>query len=39
MDMQIDIIKELNLTEEILRDLLDCEVLLIGGGEVVGNCY
>ena len=24
-------------TSDVLRDLLDCEVILIGGGEVVGT--
>lgn len=39
MDTQIDMVNELNLNDEIHRDLLDSEVLLIGGGEVVGSCY
>lgn len=39
MDKQIDTVKDLNLNDEILRDLLDSEVLLIGGGEIAGNCY
>ena len=39
MDKQLDTTQELCLSEEILRDLLDSEVILIGGGQVVGNTY
>lgn len=39
MDKQIDTTQELCLSEAILRDLLESEVILIGGGQVVGTCY
>lgn len=39
MDKQIDTVQEICLNDEILRALLDSEVMLIGGGEVVGSCY
>ena len=39
MDKQINTTQELGLNDDILRDLLDSEVILIGGGEVVGSCY
>ena len=39
MDKVIDNTQELCLNDEILRDLLDSEVILIGGGQVVGTCY
>ena len=39
MDKQIDTVQELSVNDEILRDLLDSEVILIGGGQVVGNTY
>lgn len=39
MDKQVNTTQELGLNDDILRDLLDSEVVLIGGGEVVGNCY
>ena len=39
MDKQLDTTQELCLNDEILRDLLDSEVILIGGGQAVGNCY
>ena len=39
MDKQIDIAQALDLNDDILRDLLDSEVILIGGGQAVGNCY
>jgi hypothetical protein len=39
MDKQIDTTHELCLNDDILRDLVDTEVLMIGGGEIVGNTY
>ena len=33
MDMTVDTTQEIGLNKEILRDLLDSEVVLIGGGE------
>ena len=39
MDKQIDTVQVLDLNDDILRDLLDSEVILIGGGQVVGNTY
>jgi hypothetical protein len=39
MDKQIDTIQELSLSEDVLRNLLDSEVMLIGGGEVLVNAY
>ena len=39
MDKQIDIAQALDLNDDILRDLLDSEVILIGGGQVVVNTY
>lgn len=39
MDKQLDTTQELCRNDEILRDLLDSEVMLIGGGEIAGNCY
>ena len=39
MNNQIDTTQELILNDDILRDLLDSEIVLIGGGEVATNCY
>lgn len=39
MDKPIDTAQALDLNDDILRDLLDSEVILIGGGQVVGTCY
>ena len=39
MDKQLDTTQELCLNDEILRDLLDSELILIGGGQVIVNCY
>ena len=39
MDKQIDTVQELCLSDEILRDLLDSEVILIGGGNIAVNGY
>ena len=38
MNKQIDTVSELSLNDEVLRDLLDSEIMLIGGGEVAGTC-
>lgn len=39
MDKQIDTVIELNFSGDILRDLLDNEIMLIGGGDIVTNGY
>ena len=39
MDKQIDTVQELSLNNDILRDLLDREIVLIGGGDIVTNGY
>ncbi len=35
MDKQLDTVLEFNADQFALRDLLDSEIVLIGGGEVV----
>jgi hypothetical protein len=39
MNTQVDTVKEASLNSEILRDLLDSEVVLIGGGEAALGFY
>ena len=39
MDKPIDTVQELNLSNDILRDLLDNEIMLIGGGDIATNGY
>ena len=39
MQQQLDSVQELSLTAELLRDLLDNEIILIGGGEVATSLY
>jgi hypothetical protein len=39
MDKQFDSVKELDLSAEVLRDLLATEIMLIGGGEAAGSDY
>ena len=39
MDKQLDTTQELSLNDDILRDLLDTEILLVGGGEAATSCY
>ena len=39
MNKQIDTVQELDLNDAILRDLLDGEIVLIGGGEVATSLY
>ena len=39
MDMTVDTTQEIGLNKEILRDLLDSEVVLIGGGEAALGFY
>ena len=39
MDKQLDTTQEISLSDDILRDLLDSEVMLIGGGNVALNGY
>lgn len=37
MEKQFDTVAQFDIDGSVLRDLLDIEVLLIGGGEVVGS--
>jgi hypothetical protein len=37
MDHQFDTAQELSVTEDVLRNLLDVEIMLIGGGEALVN--
>ena len=39
MDKQANVAAEINLNQDALRDLLDSEIMLIGGGDVVVNGY
>ena len=39
MNDQIDTVAEISLNDVILRDLLDSEVILIGGGEASLTTY
>ena len=39
MDKQVNTTADINLNQDILRDLLDSEIMLIGGGDVVVNGY
>jgi hypothetical protein len=39
MNTQVDTAQTVSLTSEILRDLLDSEVVLIGGGEAALGFY
>ena len=39
MDKQVNTTTDVNLNQDILRDLLDSEIMLIGGGDVVVNGY
>lgn len=39
MDNQVNTVQELSLNDDILRDLLDSEIVLIGGGDIVTNGY
>ncbi len=39
MHIQVNTPAEINLNQDIPRDLLDSEILLIGGGDVVVNGY
>ena len=39
MNNQIDCANEITLNDEILRDLLDSEIMLIGGGEASLTTY
>lgn len=39
MDKQTDTVTEVNLSEVILRDLLDCEIMSVGGGEASLTIY
>ncbi len=38
MDKQLDA-TAINLDQDALRDLLDCEIMLVGGGDIVQNGY
>ena len=39
MNSQLDTAQDTTLNNEILRDLLDNEIILIGGGEVATSLY
>ena len=39
MEQQLNSVQELSLPAEILRGLLDNEIILIGGGEVATSLY
>ena len=39
MNSQLDTAQDISLNAEILRDLLDNEIILIGGGEVATSLY
>jgi hypothetical protein len=39
MEQQLNSVQELSLTAEILRDLLDNEIMFIGGGESATSLY
>ncbi len=39
MNNQINAMQELSLIDDVLRDLLDSEVILIGGGDGAVNAY
>ena len=39
MNSQIDTAAQTSLDQDLLRDLLDCEIVLIGGGEAAGTAY
>ena len=39
MNNQFDTSAQANLDQDMLRDLLDSEIVLIGGGEAAGTAY
>ena len=39
MNSQLDNAQDISLNDEILRDLLDNEIILIGGGEAATSLY
>ena len=39
MNTQLDAVLDVNLDDQILRDLLDVEIMLIGGGEASQTTY
>ena len=39
MNSAITSATELSLDEVVLRDLLDCEIVLIGGGELIAEFH
>jgi hypothetical protein len=39
MNSQLDIAQDISLNDEILRDLLDNEIILVGGGESATSLY
>ena len=39
MNNQFDTTAQATSDQDLLRDLLDCEIVLIGGGEAAGNAY
>ena len=39
MNKQLDAVLDINLDGQILRDLLDVEIMLVGGGEASQTTY
>ncbi len=39
MRNQIDTVQEINSSADIVRDLLDSEIMLVGGGDGAVNAY
>ena len=39
MNTHFDAAAQTQLDQDLLRDLLDCEIVLIGGGEAAGTAY
>ena len=39
MNSQLDNTQDISLNDEILRDLLDNEIILVGGGEAASSLY
>ena len=39
MNTQLDAVLDINLDDQIFRDLLDVEIMLVGGGEASQTTY
>jgi hypothetical protein len=39
MNIELNTPAQTNVDQKVLRDLLDSEIVLIGGGEAAGNSY